>query len=172
MQETEWKYLVSADVLETLLTLARAVFGCEGKQKIQINYYYDTEKGDMGARGVTVRVRQTGTSLSGTVKRHGKGGVSEETAFAVERLPNALCYEGKSLHLLGSLVTQRTVFALDTCDICFDKNDYLGTEDYEIEVEWKDGAVPKDERTGGWNIRSKYARFLDAYGALRHGEGR
>ena len=171
MKETEWKYLVPCTAFETLLKLARAVFGCEGKQTVQINYYYDTEKGDMGARGVTVRVRQTGMSLSGTVKRHGKGGVSEETAFAVERLPDKLCYEGKTLHLMGSLVTQRTVFTFDTCELCFDKNDYLGTEDYEIEVEWKNGKAPGDD-IGGRDAHSKYARFLDVYGALRHEDGR
>ena len=107
---------------------------------LQTNYYYDTRDEVMRKRNVTVRVRQKNNKLIGTVKRHlDTDNCSIEEHFRVDTLPRVIMWDGKPLWLKGSLQTERKVFRV--CDgivLMLDLNQYLGTVDYELEIEYSE----------------------------------
>lgn len=109
------------------------------KTHIQVNYYYDTPDSFFGERGVTVRIRLTENGLCGTVKSHGAKGefYSNEEDFSVERLPAEIVIKDKRLSLAGELITERKTADLGGGFLLMlDKSFYLGTVDYEIELEY------------------------------------
>lgn len=169
MLEREWKWLATRERFEALLALAEYFTRTKGSAHLQINHYYDTIDHKMGARGICVRIRQTEGHLTGTVKKHGESGASEESGFRVETLPRFITYENKVLHRLGVLVTQRTDFEIGkSAVLSFDRNHYLGTTDYEIELEFSEEAA--DVGREEWyrallsesRSQNKYERFLAA----------
>ena len=105
---------------------------------LQTNYYYDTRDEVMRKRNVTVRVRQKNNKLIGTVKRHlDTDNCSMEEHFRVDTLPRVIMWDGMPLWLKGSLQTERKIFQV--CDgivLMLDLNQYLGTVDYELEIEY------------------------------------
>ena len=107
---------------------------------LQTNYYYDTRDEVMRKRNVTVRVRQKNSKLIGTVKRHlDTDNCSMEEHFQLDTLPRVIMWDGVPLWLKGSLQTERKVFKV--CDgiiLMLDLNQYLGTVDYELEIEYSE----------------------------------
>ena len=107
---------------------------------LQTNYYYDTRDEVMRKRNTTVRVRQKNNKLIGTVKRHLETDhFSMEERFQVDTLPRVIMWDGMPLWLKGSLQTERKVFKV--CDgiiLMLDLNQYLGTVDYELEIEYSE----------------------------------
>ena len=107
---------------------------------LQTNYYYDTRDEVMRKRNTTVRVRQKNNKLTGTVKRHlDTDNCSIEERFGVDTLPRVIMWDGMPLWLKGSLQTERKVF--EVCDgiiLMLDLNQYLGTVDYELEIEYSE----------------------------------
>ena len=107
---------------------------------LQTNYYYDTRDEVMRKRNVTVRVRQKNNKLIGTVKRHlDTDNCSIEEHFRVDTLPRVIMWDGMPLWLKGSLQTERKIFQV--CDgiiLMLDLNQYLGTVDYELEIEYSE----------------------------------
>ena len=107
---------------------------------LQTNYYYDTRDEVMRKRNVTVRVRQKNNKLIGTVKRHLEtDNCSIEEHFQVDTLPRVIMWDGMPLWLKGSLQTERKIFQV--CDgiiLMLDLNQYLGTVDYELEIEYSE----------------------------------
>ena len=107
---------------------------------LQTNYYYDTRDEVMRKRNVTVRVRQKNNKLIGTVKRHlDTDNCSIEERFGVDTLPRVIMWDGMPLWLKGSLQTERKIFQV--CDgiiLMLDLNQYLGTVDYELEIEYSE----------------------------------
>ena len=84
MREREGKRLVPKEEFEALLHVVSCLALSAGEQRLQINHYYDTIDHGLGKEGVCVRIRQTeGRPLAGTVKKHGKNGISEESSFRV-----------------------------------------------------------------------------------------
>ena len=165
MREREGKRLVPKEEFEALLHVVSCLALSAGEQRLQINHYYDTIDHGLGKEGVCVRIRQTeGRPLAGTVKKHVKNGISEESSFRVERLPRFITYKNRLLHRLGALTTQRTDFRIERLGVLsFDRNFYLGTADYEIELELypdtpEDGAGRLPALCGG--TADKYTRFL------------
>lgn len=165
MQEREWKRLVLKEEFEALLQIASCLAGMRGEESVQINHYYDTIDHRLGKDGICVRIRQTEDgSLSGTVKKHGENGISEERCFRVEKLPRFVTYESTLLHRLGALVTKRVNFRLKGFGILsFDRSFYLGTSDYELELElFEDAQVPGKALFVPNGGADKYTRFLSA----------
>ena len=107
---------------------------------LQTNYYYDTRDEVMRKRNVTVRVRQKNNKLIGTIKRHlDTDNCSMEEHFRVDTLPRVIVWDGVPLWLKGSLQTERKIFQV--CDgiiLMLDLNQYLGTVDYELEIEYSE----------------------------------
>lgn len=165
IREREWKRLVPKEEFEAILHVVSCLALSAGEQRLQINHYYDTIDHSLGKEGICVRIRQTeGRPLAGTVKKHSKNGISEESGFRVESLPRFVTYENRLLHRLGALTTQRTDFRIEKLGVLsFDRNFYLGTADYEIELELypdtpEDGAGRLPASCG--EAADKYTRFL------------
>ena len=140
--ETEYKFLVSKQLFEKYFVLLVKKYG-EATTKLQINYYYDTEGNTLNKNDVTVRVRQENDRLIWQIKRHtAKYGAlfsSDEYCGNLDLLPRIIKFDEikEDLILKGSLITERRTINFGTGGkLCFDFNMYLGTYDYEIEVEY------------------------------------
>lgn len=132
--ETEIKYILTREQYYSLKTS----LGNDHKQTEQINYYYDTEDEILRIHDITCRIRQKDESLTGTLKKHGrKDGISIEKNFKVKNLPNQMTIEHIRVRLMGQLITFRTEYVLsEHISLMLDKNIYLGTVDYELEIEY------------------------------------
>lgn len=111
----------------------------ESKNFEQINYYYDTQTEIFRKRGITCRVRQKEDILVGTIKEHEIGSErSLERHFKLGCLPYKMIIDNEEVSLKGQLITFRTECELfDSMTLMLDKNIYLGTVDYELELEYQ-----------------------------------
>ena len=136
-KEHELKMMLAKDEHRFLLHIFDKLMVESG---LQTNYYYDTRDEVMRKRNTTVRVRQKNNKLIGTVKRHlDTDNCSMEEHFQVDTLPRVIMWEGIPLWLKGSLQTERKAFKI--CDgiiLMLDLNQYLGTVDYELEIEYSE----------------------------------
>ena len=136
-EENELKLMLSDKEYDMLM---QSLLPIMTKRLQQTNYYYDTKNELMRKDNVTVRIRQKGAKLNGTIKRHlDTSGYSTEEHFSVDRLPVAIVLDGVSVWLRGALVTNRAVFRI--CEgimLMLDFNSYLDIMDYELEVEFTD----------------------------------
>ena len=136
-KEHELKMMLTKDEHHFLLRFFDKLMVESG---LQTNYYYDTRDEVMRKRNTTVRVRQKNNKLIGTVKRHlDTDHCSMEEHFQVDTLPRVIMWDGMPLWLKGSLQTERKVFQI--CDgivLMLDLNQYLGTVDYELEIEYSE----------------------------------
>lgn len=148
--ETEYKFLVSKEQFDKYFELMVKEYG-KAVTKLQINYYYDTEGNMLNKNDVTVRVRQERDRLKLQIKRHvAKRGTlfsNDEYCGALESLSKILRINGvkEELFFKGCLVTERREINFGVGGkLCFDYNMYLGTNDYEIEVEYSE----QDKQSG------------------------
>ena len=136
-KEHELKMMLTKDEHHFLLRFFDKLMVESG---LQTNYYYDTRDEVMRKRNTTVRVRQKNNKLIGTVKRHlDTDNCSIEEHFQVDTLPRVIMWDGMPLWLKGSLQTERKIFQV--CDgiiLMLDLNQYLGTVDYELEIEYSE----------------------------------
>ena len=105
----------------------------------QINHYYDTENLDMNKQGITCRIREIDGKYTATVKKH-KTNVSEcsieESKVAVSSIDDSF-FADLNVKLYGSMKTERIIINDEPeIKIMLDKNTYLDTVDYEIEIEY------------------------------------
>ena len=140
--ETEYKFLVSKEQFEKYFALLVKKYG-KATTKLQINYYYDTEGNTLNKNDVTVRVRQENDRLIWQIKNHtaqyGALFSSDEYCGSLDFLPGIIKFNEikEDLIFKGSLITERRTISFgDGGKLCFDFNMYLGTNDYEIEVEY------------------------------------
>ena len=144
MTETELKTIVTKDQYDII----NAIFNWDD-EKTQINSYYISPDNILKKHGITFRVRTINGEHILQIKKHsGRNGalqVSEETEFPIESIPDEFSaeevfnYTGikAPVSLIGNLKTVRSsVFFADGVEVCLDKSEYLGTTDYEIEIEY------------------------------------
>ena len=139
--EHELKFLTSeADFLQLIKSIECRYPEAIKKDKLQINYYYDSFDNYLNKQGITCRIRQIGGALRGQIKRHCdvKNFESTEMDFTVEELPQIIKYEKQILPYQGNLVTLRSSYQIHPkikieCDV----NYYLGWRDFEVEVEYE-----------------------------------
>lgn len=186
MKEREYKWLLTKYEVLCLDEFIERLPVMEEKKQFHINYYFDTADLSFHAQDITVRIRQSGNSLKGTVKQHTFDGIHSESSeydFPVQRLPGTVCLQGKKLSLLGQLLTQRRVYSVSGgMTLYIDKNMYLGKTDYEMELEYEENSASAAERlqcsAAEWlkgcsgrlreeNIRSKSARFFEAAAEMK-----
>ena len=106
----------------------------------QTNYYYDTESFEMNKRGITCRIRAKNGIYKATVKKHNftEKDCSIEKTIEVSSVFDDGFFINKGLKFCGCLTTERTVIHSDDyCQLVIDKNSYLNTIDYELEIEYK-----------------------------------
>lgn len=149
MLEREYKRLLTPDEYQLLLRCFSLPLFADQERALQVNYYYDTPDSSVNRRGVTVRIRQIGDRLQGTVKQHryADGAMhSMEKHFAVTRLPARLSYGGRQLILRAQLVTEwRRVQLERGVELMLDESFYLGRRDFELELEFTE-----PERAQNW----------------------
>ena len=89
-EERELKYLLPMASFYNVVELIKKTFpDIATKEKLQINYYYDTNQYDLLRAGITCRVRQSGAELLGQYKEHSVEDVhrSQENEFHLCQLP-------------------------------------------------------------------------------------
>lgn len=115
---------------------------------VQTNYYYDNGNLDLNKQGITCRIREEADgSFTATVKKHDGAEVSEETSVIASGNDDTASFPFKDLRLYGSMRTHRTVvFDTEEFQVVYDINAYLGTVDYELEIEYAPGKRERAER--------------------------
>ena len=142
--EHEKKLLIS----EREYKLLQSIFS-HSKSYDQTNFYYDTKNNTFNAARTTIRIRLKNGEFTGTKKAHIVGEESTEESFRISELPYGFGADGKYVTLKGSLITKRTEIPISRYMTLFlDKNEYLGMTDYELELEYRDGAGSDAEARG------------------------
>ena len=138
MREYEKKRLLSEEQYRCVC----AFFAKNDMGSLQINYYFDTDDLAMNQKGITCRVRYKDGVYQATMKQH----MVEHTDLSVEidrskkKHFDPLVFSPLGLRLHGVLVTERSILYQDQfCEMVLDRNMYLGTVDYELEIEYKEG---------------------------------
>lgn len=153
IQETELKFLLDRDKYNDLLTY----FEWE-KPYSQINFYYMDNDRKLLKDNTTVRVRGKKDGLRLQAKLHeaidGAKHINKEYEANIETVPYEISghelqiMSGKEfpdVKLIGYLVTERYICKKYMgVEICLDRNIYLGTIDYELEIEYSVKDLPKD----------------------------
>ena len=104
----------------------------------QINYYFDTDDLSMNRQNTTCRIRLKDGKYNATMKTHSKiGEQSTETEIDVRDGIRDNAFIDMGLKFQGELTTHRCIVFKDkNCEVVLDKNEYLGTFDYELEIEY------------------------------------
>ena len=133
MTEFEKKVLLTDEAYWVLKTWA----GLSAKTFVQTNYYYDTDDGAFHNRGITCRIREKNATYVATIKEHKGNEKSEENSKEVKNAFDTTLFADLGVSFQGSLKTTRTILCRDTGVIALlDKNEYLDTVDYELEIEY------------------------------------
>ncbi len=109
------------------------------KTVVQINHYYDTDDFELSEKGITCRIREKDGSCTATVKEHftKETDCSVENSRAVKDRYDDGIFRELQLSCQGSMETLRSTYALSSgVKIMLDRNAYLGTVDYELELEY------------------------------------
>lgn len=109
-------------------------------RETQINYYFDDSEFSMDKKGITCRIREKDGIYKATVKKHDFKfpECSMEVDFSENTEFEPLIFNVLGLQYKGKLATERIIMYDDTeCKMVLDKNEYLGTVDFELEVEYK-----------------------------------
>ncbi len=170
--EHELKFLLSEDRFEAVRKQAKILLPEASLCTVtQVNHYYDTEALDLHRQGITLRIREIDGLFHGEIKRHnfGKSHDSCEERFEVVELPEILTVDGIQASPLGSLETVRESLILPEIRLDFDTSTYWGRRDYELEIEFQEGAydgvlalVSRLDLEGAGKMPGKYSRFLAA----------
>ncbi|MDR0299617.1 MAG: CYTH domain-containing protein [Streptococcaceae bacterium] len=189
--EIEYKSLLSMPEYEQLMKLFSHI-----KPVSQTNFYFDTEDLKLRENRLALRIRCFATSAEMTLKVPQEVGNIEhnidiplnEAKSMIENKSLSKCLQNISsirdiiedhglifdnITCIGSLKTTRREYQIPIGLVALDYNEYLGTSDYELELEVEDNTQgQKDfndflEKNGieFRYARSKVVRFLDT---LRH----
>lgn len=139
MMELEKKLLLTKEEYEYLLEhFGRNSSHKENPIVKQTNYYFDTDNFAMNKQHITCRIRLKGGKYKGTMKVHTEN--SDNSAEITIEVRNGLGDNGfidMGLKLQGELVTERcTIIQNEMCEVVLDKNEFLGSTDYELEIEY------------------------------------
>lgn len=136
MTEFEKKMLLSEEAYRVLKTWA----GMSAKTVVQTNYYYDTQDGAFHKQGITCRIREKNATYVATIKKHKGKERSEEYTKEVKNAFDTILFADLGVSFQGCLKTTRTTICRDNgVKAVLDKNEYLNTIDYELEIEYLEG---------------------------------
>lgn len=136
MLEYERKVMLTPNEYEFLKEYRYAA----AKNVVQVNYYYDTDDFELSRKGITCRIREKNGICMATVKEHCIKGsdCSVENSKAVKNRYDDGIFGEMGLCCQGSLETFRSTYApVSGIKIMLDRNVYLGTVDYELEIEYE-----------------------------------
>ena len=157
MVEYEKKILLKKEEYHVLKNL---IFS-ECPDITQKNYYYDQKDFAFNKCGTTCRIRRKNKKWEITVKKHNAftdGGNIENTRLFTGKYDDSW-FRSIGLVCFGTLKTTRNV--LSPCKyvlFMLDRNEYLNTEDYELEIEYA-----QDHEAEAQDEIKKIARLLFLY---------
>lgn len=144
MLETELKAMLTKAQYEEL----KESFKWTSVKK-QTNSYYIAPDNILKKNGITFRVRTIDDVHTIQVKKHqpkqGALQIAEETEFRIDKIPETFSEDETEKYtgirtvasFIGELTTKRSsCLFCDGVEICLDKSTYLGTTDFEIEIEY------------------------------------
>lgn len=103
---------------------------------IQTNHYYDTDNFELNDQGITCRIREKNNKFTATIKTHLSDKSLEQSKIVTDENDISL-FSNYNVDYQGKLTTHRTkLFCGDGYEIVIDRNEYLSTEDYELEAEY------------------------------------
>ncbi len=151
MREMEYKFLVNKEKFYEIMNVIKEKYpDAATQERIQINYYYDTNDGYLLDNSTTLRVRQIEDKITLELKESmlaaGDFSTSNETIKPIDSFTSDITLnEGRyawiPFQLQGNLVTRRlSLKPSSSLSIDFDVNCYFGHCDYEIEMEFTDNA--------------------------------
>lgn len=177
MIENEFKIMLTKEQYEGLLSKY------DFTTVTQVNHYYDTDKLEMSARHITVRVRElddkfflqmklpTCTDFSRVELSRELDGIPDE--LSGELLKSLSNEDFPALKRLGSLSTTRNIRKFNGGEIDLDRSEYFGKTDHEVEIEFTDERAARavlNEITKTLGIKpdsnvctGKIRRFLEEY---------
>lgn len=150
----------------------------------QTNNYYIGNENQIKNKDITIRVRECNNKVALQIKIpiHGQGALhmNREIETYIKDVPkhidgsflSELCsIPLPNVSIAGSLITERYIYNWkDDIEICLDKNIYLGIEDYEIEIEYKENvdlaifSILKENNVRFQNrVEGKCRRFFNQY---------
>ena len=139
MTEHEKKRLLTKDEYEYLMEHFQRISPLYKRTvNTQINYYFDTEDLSMTQKNITCRIRLSNGQYKAIMKQHIKDtDRSIETEMEIHNGIDRNAFTNKGLRLFGKMTTERCiVMEVSGCKVVLDKNEYLDTIDYELEVEY------------------------------------
>lgn len=179
MQENEYKIIINVDKYQSIKDAVEWDFEIQ-----QVNHYYDTRNLFLYNHDITFRIRENEGSNILQIKHPN---VSNdlytsriENEYVINEIPNHFSssefkkYIGEinineTVYLIGKLNTIRLIKQYDTnIQICLDKNSFLGTIDYELEIEFMELTNEVKSIIEKLSIKpktpeSKYKRFINYY---------
>lgn len=136
MFEFEKKLILNKSEYNAILEL----YNFKDDPIIQTNYYYDTPDGQFTQTGITCRIREKNGEYVATLKDHNLQwtNCSVEYSAKAKNEHDDHAFGGMNISLQGSLKTIRYVWPFCSgVTIMLDKNEYLNTVDYELEIEYE-----------------------------------
>lgn len=134
MLEFEKKILLNKKEYDCLINKYPTV------QTVHENYYYDTEDLRFNSMGITYRIRKKNDRFIATKKIHGvenNKNCSREITVIAKNEFDSSAFDNRDLQLKGRMITTRNEFTVtEGVTAMLDKNVYLDTCDYELEVEY------------------------------------
>jgi len=111
----------------------------EKASNYHINYYYDSDKYEMDKLDITCSIRESNGSFTSSLKAHQdkKSECSIYYAVKASRNNDTALFQSIDVKYQGHLITYRTMFlSCNGLKVYFDKNFYLNTIDYELEISY------------------------------------
>lgn len=105
----------------------------------QVNYYYDSDIYELDKLDITCRIREHNGSYKAAIKAHQNKESEcsiEHSTMVLNELDSTL-FDQMNIKIQGYTITFRsTLLFCDKLKVRFDRNYYLNTEDYEMEIEY------------------------------------
>lgn len=116
----------------------------------QTNFYYDTDDQYCLYHGITIRIRKKKDSFFLQVKipvsTEGGLHIKQEYEKQIHAIPKTISANElttligmpiPTVKQIGSLITERAEYSVADTLVCLDRNEYMGKEDFEIEIEYE-----------------------------------
>lgn len=136
MIELEKKILLSEKEYFALISMINN----KTTMSIHKNFYFDSDDFKMNSQNITCRIRQKENKYLATIKKHDINDRSIEESKEVQNEFDDSLFDGMNIKIQGILTTERLhMYSDDCCEIVIDKNVFLNTTDYELEIEYAPG---------------------------------
>ncbi len=162
-KEIEFKTFISKDQYDSLLN----EFGLDNNVFAQTNYYFDTDDTKLIQEQTVLRIRQKGNNYKITKKTRAEVGADETHILISKEKASEILKNGFDasiiglpyyVHKIAELTTYRVSTPYKNGTLFFDKSEYYGNVDYEIEYEVddvKEGTIDFQNFLNSHNIEYK-----------------